>query len=139
MLLFLGFSLDIGLGGLALLLALFHRKEASLWVVRFSLLICSLLMGIAVIVTAALHGQVDNWIQTGAYGPPDQIAAHYGEMWHRSADLTAIVGLIGGSLAIALLTPLYRLVKGSWPWMGESRAALIWVGLTWLGCLVSAL
>lgn len=138
-LLFLGFSLDFAFGVLALLLGAFRKKKGALGVLWVAALICALLMLGAAFMTSSLHNRIDYWINSGAYGPPDKIAAEYGGMWHDSADFTSIAGVVGGSLMIALLAPAFRLARGSWAWDMDYAFPIGVLALSWLICFVSAL
>lgn len=138
MLLALAFSIDFGIGALAALLAVFRRKSAALGLLWPAGLICVVLMMSAALVTMAMHAKIDEAIGSGAFGPPQDIAAQYGKEWHDSADFTARLGSAGGTLMIALMASVLRAAQGSWK-LGDGQGFLVVLLVVgWLMCFLNA-
>lgn len=126
-------------GGVAALIALilsWKRPKNAVVAANVAVLLSSAVCVFATLITIKLHERVDYWINTGGYGPVDEVRAKYGVEWHASAGLTAWAGLVFTALPFAISALVHVLARRREPTMKKPTALLIFAAVTITACLL---
>ena len=129
-------------GGVAALVALilsWKRPKNAVVAANLAVLLSSAVCALAALITIKLHTLVDYWIDTGGYGPVDQVRAQYGAEWHASARLTAWAGLVLTALPFAISALVHVLAGRREPTLEKPTSVLIFAAVTIFGCVLTAI
>lgn len=129
-------------GGVAALIALilsWKRPKSAVAAANVAVLLSSAVCALAALITMKLHTRVDYWINTGGYGPVEQVRAQYGAEWHASARLTAWAGLVLTALPFAISAIVHVLARRREPAIKKPTSVLIFAAVTIAGCVLMSI
>lgn len=138
MVLFLA-SIPGGLSALIALILSWKRPKSAVVAANVAALLSSAVCALAALITIKLHARVDYWINSGGYGPVDQVRAQYGAEWHESARLTAWAGLVLTALPFAISALVHVLARRREPTIEKPTAVVIFAAVTIVGCVLTAI